>query len=109
MINEPRLNRVAQGHPEHQVAAATADVVGYRQRNAEIVRRMAGVVLGQEVVHEINVAHACGVPERGVDRVRPSTADQCARAGATKLCNLLATSLTGPAPRAAMQQPSESR
>ena len=93
MINEARLDRVAQGHPEHQVAAAAADVVGNGQRHAEIVRRMAGFGLGQEVVHEIDVAHECGVPERGVDRVRLSTADQRARAGAAELRNLLATGL----------------
>src|SRR5580698_7000045 len=98
MINEARLDRVAQGYPEHQVSAAATDVVCNRQRNAEIVRRMAGFALGQEVVHDIDIAHECGVPERGVNRVRPSTADQRARAGATKLCNLLATSLNRAGP-----------
>src|SRR5277367_2709480 len=98
MINEARLDRVAQGHPEHQFPAAATDVVSNRQRNAEIVRRMAGFALGQEVVHDIDVAHERGVPERSVDRVRPSTADQHARAGATKLFNLLATSLNRAGP-----------
>ena len=47
----------------------------------------------KEVVHEIDIAHQCGVPERSVDRVRLSAADQRARAGAAELCDLLATGL----------------
>src|ERR1700730_16382773 len=60
---------------------------------------MAGFGLGQEVVHEINVAHECGVPERSVDRVRLSTTDQRGRACTTKLCDLCATSLNRTTPK----------
>src|SRR5208282_1982997 len=68
-------------------------VVGDGQRHAEIVRRVAGLGLRKEVVHEIHVAHKCGVPERSVDGVRLSTADQRAWAAAPELRDLLATGL----------------
>jgi hypothetical protein len=54
---------------------------------------MACFGLGQEVVHDVDVAHERGVPERSVDWVRLPTADQRRRADATKFCNLLATGL----------------
>src|SRR5580704_16992414 len=60
---------------------------------------MAGLGLRKEVVHEIDIAHECGVPERSIDRVRLSAADQRARAGAAELRDLLATGLDRAGPQ----------
>src|SRR5271156_471314 len=54
---------------------------------------MAGLRLCEEVVHEIDIAHQGGVPERSVDWVRRSAADQRVRTGAPAFCDLLATGL----------------
>ena len=93
VIDKPGLDAVAQRHPEHQVAAAAAHILGDGQRHAEIIRRMAGLGLRKEVVHEIDIAHECGVPERGVDRVSLPATNQRGRAGAAELRDLLATGL----------------
>src|SRR5580658_7443994 len=91
MINKARLHGVAQTNCQHEVAAAAADVVGYGQRHAEIVRRVTGFGLGQEVVHEIDVTNERGVPERRVEWICAAAADERAWTGATELRNLLAT------------------
>jgi hypothetical protein len=96
VINEAGLHRVAQCYSEHQITTAATHVVRHRQRHAEIVRRVAGFGWGQEVVHEIDVAHERGVPAGRVDRVRLSAADQRAAAGAAELGDLLATGLDRP-------------
>ena len=61
MIDKPRLDRVAQCHREHQIVAVAAHVIGDSQRDAEIVGRMAGFSLGQNVVHEIDVTRTSTV------------------------------------------------
>src|ERR1700679_109285 len=93
MIHKARLDGVAQSNCQHEVAAAAADVVGDGQRHAEIVRRVAGFGLGQEVVHEIDIAYECCVPKRRVERVGAPAADERAWTGATELRDLLTTSL----------------
>src|SRR5580704_1543786 len=54
---------------------------------------MARLGLRKEVVHEIDIAHECCVPERGVDRVRLSAANERGRTCATELRDLLAAGL----------------
>src|ERR1700683_5152295 len=54
---------------------------------------MARLGLRKEVVHEIDVAHERGMPERSIDRARLSATDERARAGAAELRNLRATRL----------------
>jgi hypothetical protein len=54
---------------------------------------MAGLVRGQEVVHEVDVAHQGGVPERRVDRVGLPAADQHTRAASPEVGDLLAAGL----------------
>src|ERR1700679_2524789 len=93
MIHKARLDGVAQTNCQHEVAAAAADVVGDGQRHAEIVRRVAGFGLGQEVVHEIDVTNERGVPERRVEWICAAAADERAWTGATELRYLLATGL----------------
>src|ERR1700689_4531582 len=93
VINEPRLHRVAQRHPEHQVAAAAPYIVSDGQRHAEIVGRVARFCWGQKVVHEIDITHERGMPERCVDWVRLSSANKRRWAAATELGDLLPTGL----------------
>jgi hypothetical protein len=57
VVYEARLYGVCQRHTEHQIAPAAARVVGRCQRHAKVVRRMAGLGRGREVVHEIDVSH----------------------------------------------------
>jgi len=54
---------------------------------------MAGLGRGQEVVHEVDVAHQGRVPERRVDRVGLPAADQRTRVASPKVCDLLAAGL----------------
>src|SRR5271170_2924820 len=93
MIYKAWLDGVAQSNCQHEVAAAAADVVGDGQRHAEIVRRVAGFGLGQEVVHEIDITYECRVPKRRVERVGAPAADQRTRTGPPELGHLLAASL----------------
>src|ERR1700733_1736357 len=98
MIDKARLDRVAQGHCEHQIATAATNVIGDGQRHAEVICGVSGFSLGQNVVHEIDVAHEYGVPERRVNGVRLPAADQHTWAATAELCNLLATGLNGAGP-----------
>ena len=91
VIDEARLNGLGCRDPEHQVAAATVRVFGGGQDRSEIVRRMAGLGRGEEVVHETDVAHQCGVPECRVDGICWPAADQRARASAAEFRDLLTT------------------
>ncbi len=91
VIDESRLDGVGQSDPEHQIASTSARILSGGQRHAEIVRRMASLALREEVVHEVNVAHQCGVPESCVDRVRLAAADQRTRATATEIRDLRLT------------------
>ena len=50
VINQPRLDRVAQRDAEHQVAAAAAGQVGGGKRDAEVVGGVASLRRREEVV-----------------------------------------------------------
>ena len=54
---------------------------------------MAGLGRRQEIVHEVDVAHQRGVPERREDRVGLAAADQRARAVAAEIRDLRAAGL----------------
>ena len=91
MINQPRLDRVAQRDAEHQVASATAGQVGGGERDAEVVGGVASLRRREEVVHEIDVADQHRVPERGVDRVRLTAADKRDPVTTAELIDLIST------------------
>src|SRR5271170_4785395 len=93
MIYKAWLDGVAQSNCQHEVAAAAADVVGDGQGHAEIVRRVAGFGLGQEVVHEIDIAYERRVPKRRVERIGAPAADERTRTGPPELGHLLAASI----------------
>jgi hypothetical protein len=99
VVYEARLYGVCQRHTEHQIAPAAARVVGRCQRHAKVVRRMAGLGRGQEVVHEIDVSHQGGVPERRVHRIGVAAADQGTWPGGTEVRDLLPALLDGGRPQ----------
>ena len=76
VVDQAGLDGVTERHAEHQVAAASLGQLRGRQRDAEVVRRVARLGRRQEVVHEVHITNEDGVPERGVHRIGLAAADQ---------------------------------
>ena len=76
VVDEARLHRVANRHPEHQVTTAPTGQLGSGERHPEVVGGVARLRWCEEIVHEVHVADQHGVPEHGVDRVGATAADE---------------------------------
>ena len=106
---EPCLHVIGNSERSEEVDALEIREFGGCQNSAQVVRRVAGLRLGDVTVGEIEVAGECGVVEGSPLRCGGSTADQRARPGhGNSSCSARMASI-GAAVSAPMAHPMESR